>query len=165
MRFRHLDYPADTPVEELGAAGLDDLLDRGDLTAWAPMARAIRHDPFGELSEMVLGLCEAHAMYGTSSLWRIWIERLRARAPDESVTLSELRARAGLTQEHVAKRLGISQSDISKLERRSDLKVSTLRSYVAAVGSRLNVLVTLPGTAAPLRLRLPDVARSARQTW
>lgn len=163
MRFRHLDYRADTPVEELGAAGLDDLLDRGDLAAWTPLARAIRRDPFGEPSETVLDLCEAHPMYGTSSLWRTWIERLRAGAPAGSVTLSELRERAGLTQERVAEQLGTSQSDVSKLERRADLKLSTLRSYVAGLGGRLDVMVKLRG-ATPLRLRLPASTRADIKT-
>ncbi|MGH2728093.1 MAG: helix-turn-helix domain-containing protein, partial [Actinomycetota bacterium] len=78
-------------------------------------------------------------------------------------TLAELRARAGLTQEQVSERMGISQSDVSKLERRSDLKLTTLRAYISALEGNLQVTVRLPGDAAAERVRLPGpIARSAR---
>lgn len=77
MRHRHLDYPPDAPVETLGRAAIDDLLDRGDLRDWAPLARAIARDPHGQLADTVLQLCAAHRMYGTSRLWTSWIVRLR----------------------------------------------------------------------------------------
>lgn len=77
MRHRHLDYPPAAGIAELGAAALDDLLDRGDLTDWAPLARAVAADPHGPLADKVLHLCAAHPMYGTSVLWRLWIAQLR----------------------------------------------------------------------------------------
>ncbi len=77
MRFRHLDYPPDARVAELGLAALDDRLDRGDFDDWAPLAHAVADDPHGALADKVLHLCEAHPMYGTSTLWRSWIARLR----------------------------------------------------------------------------------------
>jgi hypothetical protein len=77
MRHRHLDYPPGTPPGELGLAGLDDLLDRGDLDDWAPLARAVAADPHGVLADRVHRIVEAHPMYGTSLLWRTWIDRLR----------------------------------------------------------------------------------------
>jgi len=86
MEFRHLDYPEGTPVEELGPAALDDLLERGDLADWAPLARAVRNDPWGEVANTVLRICDAHPMYGTSTLWRAWIERLRANSAPPSRT-------------------------------------------------------------------------------
>lgn len=47
MRHRHLDVPAGTPPDQLGAAAIDDLLDRGDLDDWTPLARAVAADPWG----------------------------------------------------------------------------------------------------------------------
>lgn len=142
MHFRHLDYPPDTEVKELGPAALDALLERGDLESWAPLLRAVARDPWGPLAETVLGLCEAHPMYGTSVLWRSWIERRRRGEAVGDTTLAEARARAGLTQSEVAERMGVSQSDVSKLERRDDLLLSTLRRYVEAVGGRLELRLT-----------------------
>lgn len=143
MEHRHLDYPAGTPVAALGPAALDDLLDRGDLEAWAPLARAIRADPSGALADTVVRLCESHPMYGTSLLWRTWIERLRGGAKP-SPSLRDIRRSRGRTQQDVAARMGISQSDVSKLERRADLRLSTLRSYVRATGGRLEISAVYP---------------------
>jgi DNA-directed RNA polymerase specialized sigma24 family protein len=146
---RHLDYPPDIPPDQLGLAALDDLLERGDLEDWAPAARAIMQAPRGELADAVLALCEAHPMYGTSMLWRNWIERLRWRAAAldaDALTLVELRHRQGLTQHEVAESMGISQSDVSKVERRADLRLSTLRAYAEAVGVELIVAASPAGS-------------------
>lgn len=155
MEHRHLDYPPETPVDGLGPAALDDLLDRGDLEAWAPLARAILADPHGELADTVLGLCDAHPMYGTSVLWRTWIQRLREERSPRERSLGDLRRERGLTQAEVGERMGISQSDVSKVERRSDVRVSTLRAYVEATGGRLELRVRYPddGDQATLRMR------------
>jgi len=141
---RHLDYPEGTPVSELGAAALDDLLDRGDLLDWQPIAKAIAADPFGALAEGVLSLLDANPRYGTGALWRAWIARRRARAratPVPALTLAELRRRRGFTQAALAPRVGMSQSDLSKAERRTDWKLSTLVSIIAGLGLRARLLV------------------------
>jgi len=150
MQHRHLDYPSGTPVESLGAAALDDLLDRGELADWAPLVRAVVADPHGPLAETVLRVCRAHPMYGTSLLWAHWIARLRAAGGSSpALTLGGLRRRRHLTQKDVAARLGVSQSDVSKIERR-DLRLSTLRAYVAATGGRLRLVADYPEGAVDL---------------
>ncbi|MFW6083769.1 MAG: helix-turn-helix domain-containing protein [Gemmatimonadota bacterium] len=154
MEFRHLDYAPGTPATELGPAALEALLDRGDLDDWAPLARAIADDPWGETAETVLRLCDAHPMYGTSALWRAWIERRRGSQEREATTLTEARERTGLTQTRVAERLGIGQSDVSKLERRSDVLLSTLRAYARAIGARLHVALEGPGDDGPRKVIL-----------
>lgn len=68
-------------------------------------------------------------------------EELRA----EYLTLQELRKSAGLTQVNVSQTLGIPQSNVSRLENSSDMLLSTLRSYIEAIGGRLNLVVELPG--------------------
>ncbi|MGH9062556.1 MAG: hypothetical protein ACRD0L_01010, partial [Acidimicrobiales bacterium] len=68
MLGRNLEPPPGSGrVEELGLAAIDDLLERGDLADWAPVARAVRADPTGGLADAVLGLCRTHLMYGTSA--------------------------------------------------------------------------------------------------
>lgn len=160
MWFRHLDYAPDTAIEDLGPAAVDDLLERGDLEAWIPLLRAIADDPWGGVAETVLELCEAHPMYGTSALWWAWIEGRRCREEAEGETLAEARARAGLTQSRVAQRMGISQSDVSKLERRTDVRLSTLRAYARAIGSRLYLGLRRAEDPAPTPLVFPDPRRS-----
>ena len=88
-------------------------------------------------------------MYGTSAMWRDWIARRRGVPTPRGETLAEARVRAGLTQTEVAQRLGISQSDVSKLERRDDLRLSTLARYARALGGRLHVGLQLSDDAAP----------------
>ncbi len=140
MRFRHLDYPDDTPVTELGPAAVHALLERGDLADWGPLARAVRADPQRALADVILRIGAADPMYGTSALWGVWIQRLRG-ADRSPRSLRELRHHRELTQQDVAARMRISQSDVSKLERRRDIRLSTLRSYVAATGGRLELRV------------------------
>lgn len=140
---RHLDIPASTPPNELPLDALDDLLERGGFDDWGPLVAAIRHDPKGPLAERVLGLCRAHPMYGTSALWQDWIRRLRNPDHDRRrPSLASLRRGRGFTQERVAAALGISQSDVSKIERQRDMRISTLRRYLAALGAELDVVAT-----------------------
>ncbi len=144
MIYRHLDYPADTPITELGDAALDDLLDNADLEAWRPLARAIATDPHGALADRVLNLCDANPRYGTSPLWRAWIARRRAMAispPALELTLADLRRTRGMSQAELASEIGMSQSDLSKAERRMDWKVSTLRMIANGLGLRVRIIV------------------------
>lgn len=59
-------------------------------------------------------------------------------------TLQELRKALDLTQEEVASSLKIHQVNVSKMEKRSDIKLSTLREYVAALGGNLRLVVDFP---------------------
>jgi len=154
MIHRHLDYSQGTPPAELGPAAIDDLLDRGDLEDWAPLARIVAGEPWGPLAATILRLCDAHTMYGTSRLWTAYIAASRAASlgggtaswptRPRRATLAELRVARGLSQEMVGVRLGMNQSEVSRLERRRDVRLSTLRSYVAAIGGRLRPVVTWP---------------------
>ena len=137
-------------------AAIVDLLDRGDLEDLRPLARAIVRDPHGELAQRVAILIDAYPMYGASPLWRAFLERCRSRAsgvpsPPVVVGLAALRRRQGRKQVEAARRMGISQSDVSKLERRRDLRISTLRDYARAIGGRLRLLVVLPGDEVELK--------------
>jgi len=72
--------------------------------------------------------------------------------------LRELREIAGKAQLEVAAALHIKQPSVSKIEKQADVYLSTLRSYVEAVGGKLELIVKLPSRPA-LRLgHLGDVA-------
>ena len=62
----------------------------------------------------------------------------------EEMSLRELRRAHKLTQERIAETLGIGQDQVSRLEQRSDLLLSTLRSYVEAMGGRLTLVAEFP---------------------
>jgi DNA-binding Xre family transcriptional regulator len=158
MIHRHLAYPPDTPVEALPTAALVDILERGDLQDWRPLAAAVARDPLGPFAEKVMRLVDAYPMYGTSALWRAWIDRCRARAEgvqrsEATIDLPALRRRRGLTQVDLAGRLSMSQSDLSKLERRRDARISTLEAYVKALGGRLMLVCAVGRERVRIKLR------------
>jgi transcriptional regulator with XRE-family HTH domain len=62
-------------------------------------------------------------------------------------SLQELRAAAGLTQAKISEVLNMSQSNVSRLEKSSDMLLSTLQKYVTAIGGKLNLTVELPNQA------------------
>lgn len=161
MEHRHLDVPADTPPEGLGLAALDDLLERGDLADWRPLARALAADPHGRLSERVLQLCRSHRMYGVSALWQAYVHALRgaAHAP---LDLVGLRERRGVTQSRLAAGLGLGQPRVSRIERAGDPRLGTLRRYVEALGGRLSLVVCFADGDPPAALDVGDPRRSAR---
>jgi DNA-binding XRE family transcriptional regulator len=157
MIHRHIDYQSDIPADRLPDEAIVDILDRGDLEDWKPIAKAVAREPNGSMARNVERLVDAYPMYGTSMLWRAFIDRLRARSEGpamESTRLADVRRRRGLTQVHLSKMLGISQSDLSKLERRRDLRLSTLRSYIAALGGRLRLVADFPDDH--LEVQLPE---------
>lgn len=164
MLHRHLDYPPDTAPDDLPSAAIVDILDRGDLHDWLPLLTAVAQDPAGPLADRIAALVDAYPMYGTSPLWRAWTSqrRLRATPTKRTETLGELRRRVGLTQADVAARMGISQSDVSKLERRTDLKASTLRGYLAALGSPLRLVSHVGDVEIELGLGRADHDRQGK---
>ena len=58
--------------------------------------------------------------------------------------LHELRRARALTQKDLADTLHVTQPAIAKLEQRADIYVSSLRSYVEAVGGRLRIVAEFP---------------------
>jgi transcriptional regulator with XRE-family HTH domain len=76
------------------------------------------------------------------------VEARAAQLVAEEMTLQELRRARKLTQVHIARELGISQDGISKLEKRSDLLLSTLRKTVEAMGGSLSLVAEFPDRGA-----------------
>lgn len=75
----------------------------------------------------------------------------RAAAILAAMELPELREVLDVTQEDLADRLSISQSNVSRLERRTDMLVSTLRECVAALGGKLQLVAVFPDRRVPLK--------------
>ncbi len=70
-------------------------------------------------------------------------ERVEKRAM-ELATLKDLRVAAEQTQENLAEVLGVGQDTISRLEKRSDMLLSTLRHYVESMGGKLELVAQFP---------------------
>ena len=69
------------------------------------------------------------------------------RRASELATLKDLREAVERTQEDLAARLGVGQDTVSRIERRSDILLSTLRRYVEAMGGELNLVARFPDRA------------------
>src|SRR5579863_7898527 len=76
-----------------------------------------------------------------------------AKRLSEDLHLSQLRKAKGLTQEAMADLLGVSQAEVSKMERRTELYVGTLRKFVEAMDGELVLAARFKdGVEVPIRL-------------
>jgi len=85
-------------------------------------------------------------------------ERLQRELVDYDASLAEMRRARRLTQVQLARALGISQSEVSRIEHQADLLLSTLRSYVVAMGGELEVLARFAETGESVLLDLGALA-------
>jgi transcriptional regulator with XRE-family HTH domain len=61
------------------------------------------------------------------------------------IELAAIRRAAGLTQVELAANLGLGQAQVSKVERQDDMLISTLASYLAALGATAEIVVLVGG--------------------
>jgi transcriptional regulator with XRE-family HTH domain len=77
----------------------------------------------------------------------------KQRSADQAVeTLQELRVQRGVTQAALAEVLMVTQAALSKLERRSDVRLSSLRGFVEALGGELTVVAKFGDRAVGIDL-------------
>ena len=91
------------------------------------------------------------------------VEAEADRLHTEYLTLKELRKAKDLTQVQLAETLGIQQATVAKYERQSDLLLSTLTSYVRAMGGNLKLMVEFPGKAPVALEGLGDTEEPRRR--
>jgi transcriptional regulator with XRE-family HTH domain len=99
--------------------------------------------------------------------------RIERRA-SELATLKDLRRAVEQTQEELAAKLGVGQDTVSRIERRSDVLLSTLRRYVEAMGGELQLVARFPnrvplvieylGAAAPARGKQRTVGKTSKSS-
>ncbi len=86
---------------------------------------------------------------------RARIDQLAAEMRAE-INLREMRRLRKLTQARLSKKLKIGQEGVSRIEKRTDLYLSTLRSYVEAVGGKLSLVVEFPDRPPVILARLGE---------
>jgi DNA-binding XRE family transcriptional regulator len=84
---------------------------------------------------------------GESEQYQQSVQQRTQEIRDE-LNLRELRRLRKLTQARLSKKLKIGQEGVSRIEKRTDLYLSTLRSYVEAVGGRLSLVVEFSDSSA-----------------
>lgn len=87
--------------------------------------------------------------------------KIERRASELATTLKDMREAFAHTQVELAQSLGVGQDTISRIERRSDMLLSTLRHYVEAMGGRLELLARFPNRS-PLVIERLAVDTPAR---
>jgi len=75
---------------------------------------------------------------------RAKVEARAAALIAEEMSLQDLRKARKRTQVRVAKKLGIKQENVSRIEKRTDLLLSTLSNYVEAMGGKLHLVAEFP---------------------
>jgi len=83
-----------------------------------------------------------------------------AELVEEELTLRDLRQAQRMTQERMAELMGVEQENVSRLERRADLLLSTLSNYVAAMGGTLRLVAEFPNRH-PVTIALADISGEA----
>jgi DNA-binding XRE family transcriptional regulator len=68
----------------------------------------------------------------------------QAQAMLTEMPLNELRLARGLSQKMLAETLHVQQPSIAKLEKRTDMYLSTLRSHIEAMGGKLEIIASFP---------------------
>ena len=75
------------------------------------------------------------------------IKKRTAELIAEEATLRQLREARERSQVEMAEKLHVKQAAVSKLERRTDMYLSTLRSYIEAMGGQLEIIARFPQRA------------------
>src|SRR5271163_4994949 len=92
------------------------------------------------------------------------VESRAAELIAEEMSLRELRRARKLTQVSVAKALGITQDSVSRLEKRSDILLSTLRKTVRVMGGNLSLVAEFPDRAPVVLSGIAEAAPAAKPT-
>lgn len=138
--FRHLDYGARPGLTEVGAAGIQAVLDRGDVGAWRPVLVAVQREPWGPVADRVERVVDHLESRGAACAWRAWLRRCRSQVGGLPASLTELRRQSGLSQQDLAMRLGVSQAQVARIEGAANPTVRSVARYLAALGRPLVAL-------------------------
>lgn len=81
----------------------------------------------------------------------------------DALALADAREDRAITQQEVARILGTSRANVSRIERESDIYLSTLRKYVGALGGHLEIAAVFPEKTVTLALPGEDLEGRQRR--
>lgn len=118
LAFRHVDVPPGTPVESWPYEAIVTAIERGTLTDWVTLVRAINADPWGPVARQIEDYLSYESPYGVGPLLTRAIERARrtadaAERAEVATEVAGLIAASGLTVAELASRIGTSRSRLS----------------------------------------------------
>jgi DNA-binding transcriptional regulator YiaG len=112
-----------------------------------------------EVETMRVSLKKSLARKSPERRTRIAAEAKRMIA--EELTLRDLRKAHKMSQKKLAAMLGLSQVSVSNFEKRSNMRLSTLREYIEALGGELQLRATFPGRPSVTIKTFSDVGSEA----
>ena len=83
----------------------------------------------------------------------------KAKELGRVMDLAELRQALKLSQQELAKKLGVNQPEVAKIEKRTDMLLSTLAATLRAMGADLKIVASFPGHEIQIR-NLSELTRS-----
>lgn len=118
VRFRNVDVDRAAPIEQWPYEALVTMIERGTVSDWVELSRAIAEDPWGPVARQVEEFLAYERPYGVAPLLERAIRRARARAEQRerqvvAAEVDDLVRRAGLTTTELATRIGTSGSRLS----------------------------------------------------
>lgn len=121
VAFRHLEFDSSSPLDEWPAEALETVMDRGSLSDWRLLAKAIRRNPWGPAARTAEGIAQWGEHYGVAPLMLAVIGRARADVDRAgrahySGQIRGWRAQTGMTLRQFARAAGTSASRLSDYE-------------------------------------------------
>ncbi len=116
----------------------------------APIAPYSRAGKFETLKVMQVARSFSELTTGLSTERRARIDARKAELVAE-MDLADLRRALDLTQATLAETLGVGQAEVSKIEKRADILVSTLRRFIDAMGGELEIRAVFPDRVVAIR--------------
>lgn len=118
VAFRNVDVDPGSPVDTWPYEAIVTVIERGTITDWLVLTRAIDADPWGPVARQVEEYLSYEAPYGVGPLLTRAVERARRRAEESerrevAQRVAALIARSGLTTAELASRVGTSRSRLS----------------------------------------------------
>ena len=118
VSFRNVDVDPRTSVATWPYEAIVTIIERGSITDWVVLTRAIDEDPWGPVARQVEDYLSYEAPYGVGPLLTRAVERARRQAEESERAevrqeIAELIARSGLTGAQLASRIGTSASRMS----------------------------------------------------
>lgn len=93
-------------------------------------------------------------------------EKVEQRAKEliaEEMSLQQLRKAMQQSQQRLAERLDVKQAEVSKIERRADMYVSTLRDFIQAMGGTLEITASFPNRP-PVKITQFEIITDEQKT-
>jgi DNA-binding transcriptional regulator YiaG len=122
LRFRNLDFDPAEPIDRWPAEAINTVIDRGSLSDWRALARAIRESPWGPAARTAECVVNWNEHYGVDALIARVIRHAREDVAmrgrtDYAEQIRSWRRRSGMTLSELARAAGTSASRLSAYEK------------------------------------------------